>query len=94
MTLTMFWIFWLHSRMVSFNACHSRICRCLEENWQPVIIKVRTASDMSLDEIEVTDTHIVNDTTDGFCKGVGHRELLHLGTAVAIRNRVGKYNLL
>jgi hypothetical protein len=29
MTLTMFWIFWLHSRMVSFNAFHSRACCAL-----------------------------------------------------------------
>nr|AFN57677.1 hypothetical protein [uncultured bacterium r_02] len=53
-----------------------------------------TASAMSLDEVEVTDALVIDDTTDGLCEGVGHRELLHLGATLGIGNGVCKDDLL
>ena len=45
-------------------------------------------------DVQVTDALIVNDAADGLGKHIGHGELLNLGTALRVRNGVGKDYLL
>ena len=49
---------------------------------------------LSLDEIEVADTLVADNTADGLCEGVGHRELLYLGATLGVWDGVCKDNLL
>ena len=42
----------------------------------------------------VRDTFIVDDSTNCFCKKIGYADLLYLGTALRVGDRVGKDNLL
>ena len=47
-----------------------------------------------LNNIEVADALVLDDTTDGLGEGVGNGQLLDLGTALRVGDGVGEHNLL
>ena len=72
-----------------------------ELDWQAVSMRLIAASPTidllfmkPLNNIEVADALVLDDTTDGLGEGVGNGQLLDLGATLCVGDRVGEHNLL